>query len=344
MTTPPLSAESNDSRDGQSSSSSFSFAFAPGVGAPATSPRPGFPRRHSQKEAPLTPYVQPRSLHSVLRNSPFAGPNEMPARMWESRPTKHVSFREPLTEVITNDKFTVSHMDVLESDDDTSSISSAEDYNTRDGGSTPGPWEDVHRRMACLAPSTPTVASGGPRKRKRKEKLRRWVWTIGVEGEEEEDESKQAGAIAALRAADSAVDEMTPIVTPTVANMAVANMAPSPVPQVDSDTESMRTDCSVESPTPTPSVSSAATSDADDDDDDVAITDAGEHKAADNDVYSSSSSNSSSISPNNDDEDVPMKLEPDSCEMELDTPRTSVPPLSAISAFFSFSFSWPRWL
>ena len=132
--------------------------------------------------------------------------------------------------MITNSRYILSHIDVLMSDDDLDDNNlsdSSEEFNTRDGGSTPGPWEDVHRRMACLATTAPltslgslgeskdddsdemeveatdTAATAMPRKRKRKEKQRRWVWTIGVEGEEEEDAGKQAGAISALRAADA---------------------------------------------------------------------------------------------------------------------------------------------
>jgi hypothetical protein len=59
---------------------------------------------------------------------------------------------------------------------------------TRDGGQTPGPFEEMRRRMAGLATSTPIspAAPGGVRKRRKKEKRRRWVWTIGQEEEEEE--------------------------------------------------------------------------------------------------------------------------------------------------------------
>jgi hypothetical protein len=55
-------------------------------------------------------------------------------------------------------------------------------HETRDGGQTPGPFEEMRRRMAGLGsesdPETPL------RKRKRREKKRRWVWTIGVNEEE----------------------------------------------------------------------------------------------------------------------------------------------------------------
>ena len=44
---------------------------------------------------------------------------------------------------------------------------------TRDGGETPGPFEEMRRRMAESDLETP-----GSRKRKRREKKRKWEWTI----------------------------------------------------------------------------------------------------------------------------------------------------------------------
>ncbi|KAB8288213.1 hypothetical protein EYC80_010216 [Monilinia laxa] len=45
---------------------------------------------------------------------------------------------------------------------------------TRDGGQTPGPFEEMRRRMAESDLETP-----GSRKRRRKDKKRKWRWTIG---------------------------------------------------------------------------------------------------------------------------------------------------------------------
>jgi len=44
---------------------------------------------------------------------------------------------------------------------------------TRDGGHTPGPFEEMRRRMADSELETPAR-----RKRKRREKKRKWEWTI----------------------------------------------------------------------------------------------------------------------------------------------------------------------
>lgn len=88
------------------------------------------------------------------------------------------------------------------------------DFMPRDGGMTPGPFEEMRRRMAGLVatrgggggtPTSPTTGSNpaGIRKRRRKERSRRWVWTIGTQegDEDEEDEAEVGGASAALRAA-----------------------------------------------------------------------------------------------------------------------------------------------
>lgn len=78
---------------------------------------------------------------------------------------------------------------------------------TRDGGMTPGPFEEIRRRMAGLVTRTPTSpAAGSPagvRKRRKRETKRRWVWTIGTLDDEEEEgeEAEVGGAIAAMRAA-----------------------------------------------------------------------------------------------------------------------------------------------
>lgn len=84
--------------------------------------------------------------------------------------------------------------------------------DTRDGGQTPGPFEEMRRRMAGLVTRTPTSPActstgsspAGVRKRRRKDRGRRWVWTIGTqEDEDEEDDKEVGGAIAATRAAAS---------------------------------------------------------------------------------------------------------------------------------------------
>ena len=51
---------------------------------------------------------------------------------------------------------------------------------TKDGGQTPGPFEEMRRRMADSGLETPAT-----RKRKRKERKRKWEWTLGPERDEE---------------------------------------------------------------------------------------------------------------------------------------------------------------
>jgi hypothetical protein len=56
---------------------------------------------------------------------------------------------------------------------------------TRDGGQTPGPFEEMSRRMTSLAAETPALSprQGGIWKQKRMEKKRKWVWTVGKDDE-----------------------------------------------------------------------------------------------------------------------------------------------------------------
>lgn len=68
---------------------------------------------------------------------------------------------------------------------------------TRDGGQTPGPFEEMRRRMAGLGGEgerneSETETAGG-KKRKRREKKRAWVWTIGVNEEENDGEGETQG-------------------------------------------------------------------------------------------------------------------------------------------------------
>lgn len=65
---------------------------------------------------------------------------------------------------------------------------------TRDGGQTPGPFEEMRRRMADSDLETP-----GSRKRKRKEKKRKWEWTI-TSPEDEKGESDERPAKTPLTA------------------------------------------------------------------------------------------------------------------------------------------------
>lgn len=110
---------------------------------------------------------------------------------------------------------------------------------TRDGGQTPGPFEEMRRRMAGLVtrtPTSPTVPStsspsGGIRKRRKtKETKRRWVWTIGTQ-EDDADDREVGGAIAAIRAAAraQAQAESKPQATDSGNAASASAMAPPPV-------------------------------------------------------------------------------------------------------------------
>jgi hypothetical protein len=79
---------------------------------------------------------------------------------------------------------------------------------TRDGGQTPGPFEEMRRRMADSGLETPAT-----RKRKRKEKKRKWEWTLGAEAEApDEEERSYVAAHAAGRTPLTAIKiEDTPI-------------------------------------------------------------------------------------------------------------------------------------
>lgn len=137
-----------------------------------------------------------------------------------------MAYNSPLCETITTSKYTKSHVDLLAEDSGTpttpttrtmssSEGSSCSDLSsegeelldqtmaytggneTRDGGQTPGPYEEMRRRMAGMHASTPislSPTSGGIRKQrgglgangKKREKKRRWVWTIGKDAEDAE--------------------------------------------------------------------------------------------------------------------------------------------------------------
>lgn len=180
----------------------------------------------SRRRAPAAfhgkaPYTHPRGIHSILRNSPLppssaltpVSPRRQSLRLQE-KAARRVGYESPLTQTITTEKYTRSHIDLLTEEASPFSTSPAtEDSDmvldlamaytndeTRDGGQTPGPFEEMRRRMAGLGTQAAAASPGptGIKKRKRKEKKRRWVWTIGQEDDEE------SGAMTALRAATQA--------------------------------------------------------------------------------------------------------------------------------------------
>lgn len=247
--TPPMSAgpvEAADSKVFTFSTEDIKFQrpTASFTSAPAMSPRT--PRRRvtvpgtgaSLRAAPYSP--NPRSLPSILRNSPLPrlrtispiSPRRQSRRLQE-KAARRVCYNSPLTQTITTNMYTKSHIDLLcedaspyspsnpASEDPEVVLDLAMAYKgdeTRDGGQTPGPFEEMRRRMAGLAAASPLSSPSGVKKRatKKKEKKRRWVWTIGVEDEEGDE---MGGAVAAYRAAEAAAAG-TPLnaIAPAIAN------------------------------------------------------------------------------------------------------------------------------
>lgn len=147
-----------------------------------------------------------------------------------------MGYGSPIEQEITNNEYVRSHIDLLADEVSPRSatspsgtpgaagLSSPNDQmvldmtmaytgdETRDGGQTPGPFEEMRRRMAGLVtrtPTSPTVPASstsspsGIRKRRKttsRETKRRWVWTIGTQ-EDDADDREVGGAIAAIRAA-----------------------------------------------------------------------------------------------------------------------------------------------
>lgn len=226
--TPPLSAGAVDN-----SSKVFTFSSAD-TSSPRSSRVVGVAspiddRTPRRRRAPFPfpgmsshlPYSHPRSLHSILRNSPLpprtAIPPPSPRRQslrLQEKAAKKVEYDSPLEEEITTSKYIRSHIDLLS--EDASPMSPAYIHSAtvepdtvldmalaftanelQDGGQTPGPFEEMRRRMAGLGAGSPISPDATiNRKRKRTEKKRQWVWTIGQEEEDEE----VGGALAALRA------------------------------------------------------------------------------------------------------------------------------------------------
>ncbi|KAK5660783.1 hypothetical protein OQA88_12150 [Cercophora sp. LCS_1] len=211
--TPPVSAVESKSQNFETATQSTSKTPITPGGAST--------RRRTTMPATLNklPYTHPRSLRSILRNSPLpplsttrspVSPRRQSARLQE-KAARRVAYNSPLCQTITTSKYVKSHVDLLTEDDTTPTTPSVSDDDlldqamaceTRDGGQTPGPFEEMRRRMAGLHASTPAALSptsaGGIRKRggKRKEKKRRWVWTIGKEGDDDEEGSPLGAAIA----------------------------------------------------------------------------------------------------------------------------------------------------
>lgn len=200
------------------------------------------------------PYEHPRSLHSILRNSPLPpatafvpqSPRRQSLRLQE-KANKRVGYNSPLTQEIVTNKYVKSHIDLLVEEasprsppcapprpENVLDLALAFTANEiQDGGQTPGPFEDMRRRMAGLGNSTPLSPSGprGILKRRKKEKKRRWVWTIG---QDEEDDDSIGGSIAALRA-EAKGFEADEIQTPlTAIQIPHITLLTTPTPSIES--------------------------------------------------------------------------------------------------------------
>ncbi|ROV95082.1 hypothetical protein VSDG_05810 [Cytospora chrysosperma] len=184
---------------------------------------------------------------------------------------RRVGYESPIERVITTNQYVRSHIDLLAEEDASPASSTASPATataaeaqeraqaqgpqddgggaavldvamaytgdeTRDGGATPGPFEEMRRRMAGLATRTPTSPGGsgggspaGVRKRKRRDggggSKRRWVWTIGTQ-DDDLDDREVGGALAAIRAAARAQGDAQACGTPATAPAS----APAPAP------------------------------------------------------------------------------------------------------------------
>lgn len=173
---------------------------------------------------PKAPYSRIKGLRGILRNSPLPpssavspiSPRRQSLRLQE-KAARRVGYQSPLEQTITTERYTRSHIDLLVEEASPFSPSPATTDSdamlditmaytgdeTRDGGQTPGPFEEMRRRMAGMGTENPVLsprAGSGVGKRKKREKKRRWVWTIG----NSDEVSEEGGALAAVRAAAAA--------------------------------------------------------------------------------------------------------------------------------------------
>ncbi|KAH8903974.1 hypothetical protein BR93DRAFT_946816 [Coniochaeta sp. PMI_546] len=199
--TPPMSAGAVESN---SANPVFSFNARDVPSSALLSPNTPRRRKTFPNSLVKLPYTHPRNLHSILRNSPLPplstqspdSPRRRSQRLQE-KAARRVAYNSPLEQTITTQTYVKSHVDLLSDDaspfspynqaedpenvlDQTMSYTAGE---TQDGGQTPGPFEEMRRRMAGLQASSPISPTGGIQKRgrKKKEKKRQWVWTIGAD-------------------------------------------------------------------------------------------------------------------------------------------------------------------
>ncbi|KAF4123817.1 hypothetical protein GMORB2_5533 [Geosmithia morbida] len=301
-TPPPLSGTLEDNRTRAFNYPSSSLLHCQDAAASAADSTVPF-------AAPPPPYTQPRVLRSILRNSPLPprtailppSPRRQSLRLRE-RAARRVAYNSPLEQEIVTSIYTEPCIDLMYSpgtppssssgsasspspfgNNNGTAVSATADQvldhvlapTTRDGGQTPGPFEETRRRMTRSATTTsssppPSSSPSGVRKRRSTgRKDRRWVWTTHIEEDEEEDDDEVGGAVAALRAArareeaakaaaEKAEAEASSKVAEEVAAAATATVTPE---VVDIDVEA----------TPTPSAESCCSWS---EDKDVDMTDA----------------------------------------------------------------------
>lgn len=163
------------------------------------------------------PYAHPNTLHSILRNSPLPPRTALSPRRQSQRLAEkallRVGYESPLEQEIVTNKYTKSHIDLLLEDAsplsplDVARAAAFTANELQDGGQTPGPMEDMERRLSKFSTALSPLSAGVKKRSKRKEKKRQWVWTIGRE-EEEGDDEEVGGAIAALREAKRKTPEV----------------------------------------------------------------------------------------------------------------------------------------
>ncbi|PHH65124.1 hypothetical protein CDD81_3255 [Ophiocordyceps australis] len=198
--TPPLSAETDEP-----AARANAFAFCSShLGLEA---RPDS-QAHGPAQSPAAanarcslPYTHPHSLHSILRNSPLScrttastaslrrhhhqhqhhhHQHQHHSHHHHQRTSKRVEYDSPLTQEITTNTYTKSHIDLLAEDMSSpnsplSPQAAPWPNEMQDAGQTPGPLDTLDR----------TTAS---RKRKRlADKHRHWVWTIDPDGSDDDD-------------------------------------------------------------------------------------------------------------------------------------------------------------
>lgn len=249
--TPPMSAGAVDSHKPQPV-----FPFDAKDTPACVLMSPDTPRRRKTFPSSVAslPYTHPRNLHSILRNSPLPplstqspdSPRRRSQRLQE-KAARRVAYNSPLEQTITTQTYVKSHVDLLS--DDTSPFSplnAAEDPEnvldqtmaytpgeTRDGGHTPGPFEEMRRRMAGLQTLSPASSpTGGIQKRgrKKREKKRQWVWTIGADPDDV-DAGSPLGSSASDKPAEAAQCKLSVPVKPTVTAGTTVPIIAMPAPR-----------------------------------------------------------------------------------------------------------------